>query len=327
MVNSEILHAKAVAVITGAASGIGLAAAQKYAKYGMSLYLADIDGESLDKAIKQIKEIEGVGEVFALKCDVSSIKDVLELKEKVLDEFGEIHILMANAGISKPTPAFSLSTSVEELQDNWHKVLNTNFFGILNVCQTFAPIMSRQENASTIIVTGSKQGITCPPGNAGYNVSKAGVKTYTEQLAHELRNVPDGRCSAHLFVPGWVHTGLTGAKNGGPKPAGAWTPEQTVDYMVERVFEDGDFYVICPDNEATNLLDKARIQWNLDDILQNRPALSRWHPNYQARFEDFIAAKQGLSAAARSRSRGRRAPESQEGGFPSQADLSRFRAL
>ncbi|WRT67704.1 uncharacterized protein IL334_004676 [Kwoniella shivajii] len=323
MVNSEVLHKQAVAVITGAGSGIGLAAALKYAKYGMSIFLADIDETSLSSAMEKVKSIDGVGEVFGAKVDVSEIDQVVGMKDKVLEEFGEIHILMANAGISRPTPAFSLQTSVSDLQDQWHQVLDTNFFGILNVCQTFAPIMATQENASAIITTGSKQGITCPPGNAGYNVSKAAVKTYTEQLAHELRNVPDSRCSAHLFVPGWVHTGLTGASTGKPKPSGAWTPEQTVDYMVERIFEDGDFYVICPDNDTSSALDKARIQWNLDDIIQNRPALSRWHPNYQARFDDFIAAKQGLSAG-RSRSRGRRDVGSREAGFPTQADLSRF---
>ncbi|OCF33416.1 short-chain dehydrogenase/reductase SDR [Kwoniella heveanensis BCC8398] len=322
MANSEILHPKAVAVITGAGSGLGLAAALRYAKTGMSLFLVDIDEPSLSEAVQKIKSIEGVGEVFGQKVDVSKIEEVVSMRDKVLEEFGEIHILMANAGISKPTPAIPLATSLLDLQESWHSVLDTNFFGVLNVAQAFAPVMARQENASAIIVTGSKQGITCPPGNAGYNVSKAAVKTFTEQLAHELRNVPDGRCSAHLFVPGWVHTGLTGAKTGAPKPAGAWTPEQTIDYMVEKVFEEGDFYVICPDNETNTVLDKARIQWNLDDIIQNRPALSRWHPNYQARFEDFIATKQGLAAGARSRSRGRRAPLSGvEAGFPSSADL------
>jgi NAD(P)-dependent dehydrogenase (short-subunit alcohol dehydrogenase family) len=75
----------------------------------------------------------------------------------------QVHVLMNNAGISRPCPAFSLSTPLEDLQANWHAVLDTNFFGILNVAQTFAPYMARQENASVIINTGSKQGITCPP--------------------------------------------------------------------------------------------------------------------------------------------------------------------
>jgi len=70
---------------------------------------------------------------------------------------------MANAGIGRSTPAFSLKTPLPELQKNWHDVLNTNFFGVMNVCQAFAPHMVNQENTSVIIATGSKQGITCPP--------------------------------------------------------------------------------------------------------------------------------------------------------------------
>ncbi|KAK4684707.1 hypothetical protein P7C73_g5462, partial [Tremellales sp. Uapishka_1] len=299
---SAYIHRGAVAVITGAASGIGLAAALKYAKAGMSVVLVDRT-PALDAAVTKIKKIDGVGEVLGMSVDVSDIAQVVALREKVFDVFGEIHILQNNAGISTTAPAFSLSTPLEKLQEDWSKVLATNFGGIMNVAQAFAPYMAHQENDSAIIITGSKQGITCPPGNAGYNVSKAAVKTYTEQLAYELRNVPDSRCSAHLFVPGWVHTGLTGAKAGVSKPAGAWTPDQTVDYMVDKVFHEGDFYVICPDNDCPSSLDKARIQWSIGDIVENRPALSRWHPEYKARFDEFVQSKQGLGA--RSRSRGR----------------------
>ena len=75
----------------------------------------------------------------------------------------QIHILQNNAGLSRPTPAFSLDRSLADLQRDWDTVLNTNFKGILNVAQAFAPYMARQENDSVIINTGSKQGITCPP--------------------------------------------------------------------------------------------------------------------------------------------------------------------
>ncbi len=85
-----------------------------------------------------------------------------------------------------------------------------------------------------IINTGSKQGITTPPGDPAYNVSKAGVKAFTEALQHELRNTAGGKISAHLFIPGFVFTALT-AKGRTEKPAAAWTPEQTVDFMIERV--------------------------------------------------------------------------------------------
>ncbi|WVQ80509.1 hypothetical protein IAT38_002614 [Cryptococcus sp. DSM 104549] len=327
MSNSEILHKDAVAVITGAASGIGLAAALRYAKEGMSVVLADSNPEALKKAVAEV-DAAGAGSVTGVKVDVSEIAQVVALRDKVLDDFGEVHILMANAGTSVPCPAFSLRDSLEDLQANWNKVLNTNLYGVLNVAQAFAPFMAKQENASVIIVTGSKQGITSPPGNAGYNVSKAAVKTFTEQLAHELRSDLDGRCTAHLFVPGWVFTGMTGASNGGAKPAGAWTPEQTVDYMIEKVFIEGDFYVICPDNDTPPSLDKARIQWSLNDIIENRPALSRWHPSYKARFDDFINSKQGLSARSRSRGRGLQRDGSQVPSvqsIPSEVDLLRIR--
>ncbi|AAW43123.1 hypothetical protein CNBD4130 [Cryptococcus deneoformans B-3501A] len=329
MASSEVLHPKAVAVITGAASGIGLAAALRYAKEGASIVLVDIDPAALDPAVEKVKSVEGVGTVFGVRVDVGNVKEVASLRDRVLEEFGEVHILMANAGTSTKAPTFSLGTPLEELQSHWNKVLNTNFFGVLNTAQAFAPFMVKQENSSVIIITGSKQGITCPPGNAGYNVSKAAVKTYAEQLSHELRSDPDSRCTAHLFIPGWVFTSLTGANNiGATKPPGAWTPEQTVDYMVDKVFGEGDFYVICPDNETPTSLDKARIQWSMDDVIQNRPALSRWHPSYKARFEDFIQSKQGL--AARSRSRGR--PAQRDGSqvpsvvsIPSETDLLAFR--
>ncbi|TYJ58922.1 hypothetical protein B9479_000356 [Cryptococcus floricola] len=329
MANFDILHAKAVAVITGAASGIGLASALYYAKKGLSIVLADYDQATLDQAVEKVKGIEGAGIVLGFKVDVTSIKDIISLRDSVLDEFGEVHILMANAGTSAPTPAFSLHTPLEELQQDWDKVLSTNFRGVLNTCQAFAPFMAKAENASVILVTGSKQGITAPPGRAGYNVSKAAVKTYTEQLAHELR-AEDSPCSAHLFIPGWTFTPLAGASPNATKPPGAWTAEQTVDYMVEKVFEEGDFYVVCPDNETSTSLDKARMQWSMEDVLLNRPALSRWHPSYKARFEDFIQQKQGLNAS-RSRSRGRR-PELRDlsqapsvSSIPSEADLLAFR--
>ncbi|EIW73665.1 short-chain dehydrogenase/reductase SDR [Tremella mesenterica] len=297
----SMLHKGAVAVITGGASGIGLASALRFAQRGMSVFLADIDEKALKVAEDNVKGVEGVGEVLSMKVDTGNVEDVVKMREKVLDEFGEVHVLLNNAGTSRPCPAFSLSTPLAELQQNWATTVGTNLHGIINVAQVFAPHMARQENASAIVCTGSKQGITCPPGNAGYNVSKAGVKAYTEQLAHELRNTPGCNCTAHLFVPGWTYTGMTRSSSG--KPAGAWTAEQTVDYMLDKVFDKGNFYVICPDNETSSQLDKLRIEWSLGDILQNRPPLSRWHPEYTARFEEFITTRQGLQA--RSRSRGR----------------------
>ena len=107
--------------------------------------------------------------------------------------------------------------------------------------------MLAQGTPGLIVNTGSKQGITTPPGNLAYNVSKAALKTYTEGLAHELRNTPGAKLTAHLLIPGFTYTGLTDGAT--EKPAGAWTGEQVVDFMLESLAR-GDFYILCPDNET-----------------------------------------------------------------------------
>jgi NAD(P)-dependent dehydrogenase (short-subunit alcohol dehydrogenase family) len=161
-------------------SGIGLAAAKHLARHGLNVVMVDV-AQSLDASAKEVKQVEGSGDVVPVHCDVSNIEDVVKLREQVLDTYGECQVLMNNAGISRPTPAFSLDRDLKDLQSDWAAVLGVNMNGIINVAQAFAPFMSRQENESVIINTGSKQGITCPPGKAGYNVSKAAVKVFTEQ--------------------------------------------------------------------------------------------------------------------------------------------------
>ena len=136
-----------------------------------------------------------------------------------------------------------------ENYEGWQRVIGTNLWGVINGVHAFAPAMIAQGTPAAIVNTGSKQGITTPPGDTAYNVSKAGVKVVTEGLQHVLRNTPGCKVTAHLLVPGWTHTGLT-AREGGEKPAGAWWPDQVVDLMLERMGA-GDFYIICPDNEVT----------------------------------------------------------------------------
>jgi hypothetical protein len=137
-----------------------------------------------------------------------------------------------------------------------------------------------------ILNTGSKQGITTPPGDTAYNVSKAGVKVLTEGLQHTLRETPGCRVSAHLLVPGFAFTGMT--RRAAEKPAGAWTADQVIDFGLERLAA-GDFYIICPDNEVTREIDNARITWAAQDITENRPPLSRWHPDWKDAFAAYVA--------------------------------------
>ena len=156
---------------------------------------------------------------------------------------------------------------------------------MINGVQTFTAAMMAQGTACAIVNTGSKQGITTPPGDSAYNVSKAGVKVLTEQLAHELRNVEGCRVTAHLLVPGYTFTGLTART--AEKPDAAWTAEQVAEFL-QAGLRRGDFYILCPDNAVTREMDTRRIQWAADDLIENRPALSRWHPDYEKAFDDAM---------------------------------------
>jgi NAD(P)-dependent dehydrogenase (short-subunit alcohol dehydrogenase family) len=270
-----------VAVITGGASGIGLAAAMRFARLGMKVCLADLGGDRLAAAASQLSSIApgGAANIMAAAVDVSRIEDVSGLEAAVRGRFGGTDVLLNNAGIQPGSQMFG------PLQ-NWQRILGVNLWGVIHGSQVFAPGMIARGRPGLIINTGSKQGITTPPGDPAYNVAKAGVKAFTEALQHELRSTAGARISAHLFIPGFVFTGLT-SRGRTEKPAGAWTPEQTVDFMIERV-EAGDFYILCPDNDVPRKLDERRILWAAGDIVENRPALSRWHPDYAEAFAAFV---------------------------------------
>jgi NAD(P)-dependent dehydrogenase (short-subunit alcohol dehydrogenase family) len=270
-----------VAVITGGASGIGLAAAIRFARLGMKVCVADLGGDRLAAAASQLSSIApaGAANIMVAAVDVSRIEDVSGLEATVRARFGGTDVLMNNAGIQPGSEMFG------PLQ-NWQRILGVNLWGVIQGSQVFAPGMIARGRPGLIINTGSKQGITTPPGDPAYNVAKAGVKAFTEALQHELRNAAGARISAHLFIPGFVFTGLT-ARGRTEKPAGAWTAEQTVDFMIERV-EAGDFYILCPDNDVPRQLDERRILWAAGDIVENRPALSRWHPDFADAFGAFV---------------------------------------
>ncbi len=268
------------AVITGGASGIGLAAGKRFASLGLNVVLADLGGEKLSAAAVEVAAAApgGMAAIRAVPTDVSRIEDVQALREAAAAAFGDVAVLMNNAAISpigRPWDAYA----------EWQRLLGVNLWGVINGVQAFAPPMIAAAKPAVIINTGSKQGITTPPGNAAYNVSKAGVKAFTEATAHELRSVAGGVVTAHLLIPGFTFTGLTNAKE---KPAGAWTADQVVSFMLDGVAR-GDFYILCPDNDVTRVTDEKRIRWAAGDIVENRPALSRWHPDYAEAFARFMA--------------------------------------
>ncbi len=247
----------------------------------MKVCVADLGADRLSAAEAELKSASpgGAANIMTMAVDVSRAEEVSRLDAAVRDRFGGIDLLMNNAGIQ---PGSTMFTTPE----NWHRVLAVNLWGVIHGSQIFAPRMIERGRPGLIINTGSKQGITTPPGDPAYNVAKAGVKAFTEALEHELRNTKGGRVTAHLLIPGFVFTGLT-AKGRTEKPAGAWTAEQTVDFMIERL-EAGDFYILCPDNDTPRRLDERRMLWAIGDIVDNRPPLSRWHKDYAEAFAKFV---------------------------------------
>lgn len=166
---------------------------------------------------------------------------------------------------------------------------NVNLMGVVNGIAAFLPLVERAAsdgNASSIVITGSKQGITNPPGNPAYNASKAAVKSIAEHLSWDLR---DKSVSVHLLVPGWTFTGMTGnvpnaAKT---KPDGAWWPDQVVEYL-EKKMQEGQFWVICPDNDVTEALDRKRMLWTAGDMVEGRPPLTRWREDWKDKAKEAI---------------------------------------
>lgn len=273
----DIVAPGRLAVVTGAASGIGLAVATRLLEAGMRVVLVDANEAELKLAGEALAAY-GDRAVTAV-CDVADEAAVRALAERIRAEHGPVSLVMNNAAIGGGGDVLADSKG-------WTRLLDVNFGGVLHGVQAFVPAMIESGLPGIVVNTGSKQGITQPPGNTAYNVAKSAVKSLTEGLAHTLRQKADGRVTAHLLIPGFTYTGMM-KKHLPEKPASAWTPEQVADFLLAGL-ENGDFYILCPDNETPRALDNKRMAWAMGDLIEGRPALSRWHPDYAEAFDAFM---------------------------------------
>ncbi|MCJ1473702.1 hypothetical protein MMC13_002353 [Lambiella insularis] len=275
-----VFRSGATALITGGASGIGLAVARLCSKHGMKLALVDNNAQSLSKAKASLTE-SAEQDVETYDMDVSKIEEWADVREEVEKRFGGVDLLMLNAGVEA-------KGGWEDVQ-YFHKILDTNLYGIIHGLSTFLPLIQRSPSPTSVIITGSKQGITNPPGNAAYNASKAAVKALAEHLSYDLRSTST---SVHLLIPGWTYIGLTGGGEAKEKPAGAWAPEQVAGFLEEKMAQRV-FYVLCPDNEVSVDTDRRRVLWAAGDVVEERPPLSRWREEWKERAVERMRGMKG----------------------------------
>lgn len=268
--NRQLFSDGNVALITGAAMGIGRATAIELAGRGMSLAVADLPGEDLTQVEQELIELCGsTAKVLCLPIDLSDADAAVKMQSAVNKQFNKVNVLMNNA-VTREGRTFDGST------EQWRHLFDVNLWALVDSCRLLMPAMLASGERCAIINVGSKQGITNPPGTPAYNMAKAAVKIFTEQLEHDLRTnaANSGQVTSHLLVPGWTTTG----KN--PHKQGAWLPVRVVKTMIDAI-ENGSFYIVCPDDEVTTDMDNRRIIWGAEDITDNRPPLSRWHPTYR----------------------------------------------
>jgi NAD(P)-dependent dehydrogenase (short-subunit alcohol dehydrogenase family) len=197
-----------VAVVTGGASGIGLAIAERFAAEGMRIVVADIEQAALDRAADSLRA--SGASVLAVRTDVSSANDVEALAAATLNEFGAVHVLCNNAGVPPV-----VGPSWELAEADWQWVLGVNLWGVLHGIRVFTPIMLRQDTEGHIVNTASIAGLLSAPWASTYDVTKHGVVTLSESMHQELAAI-GSKLRVSVLCPAWVKTELMGGARNRP---------------------------------------------------------------------------------------------------------------
>lgn len=267
-----------VAVITGGASGLGLAMARRFAREGMRLVLGDVQADALAQAVAAFEQA-GVP-VAGVRCDVSRQADVDALRDAAVARFGAVHVLCNNAGVAPGGLVW------ENSLEDWQWCLGVNVYGVIHGLRSFVPLMLAQDEPAHIVNTASVAGLLSPPGMGIYCVSKHAVVTMTECLHHDLASKSD-KVRASVLCPAYVPTGISESERNRPaalsnpvreKSADELAREEalrhavksgriTADQVADQVFEairDDRFYIL------THQKIKGAIETRMQDILLER---------------------------------------------------------
>lgn len=270
-----------VAVITGAASGIGRSVAFNCVREGMNVVLADVEEKALRQTEEEIKA-QGA-KVLAVLTDVSKANDIKALAQNTLNTFGAVHLLFNNAGISVNTSRFIWKGTAAD----WQWALGVNMWGLIHGIQVFVPILLEQDTESHIVNTASMVGLMCVPQFGIYQVTKHGVIAISETLYHELA-LCSSKVKVSVLCPGAVNTKFLESDRNRPselKNTSEFVKLNPANQMFEQVLRQGIQTGMSPARVADILFQGIRdekfyifthpemkhfVQTRLEDILQER---------------------------------------------------------